>query len=282
MPRPVRLFYVFRRGRAGRATERVPGPPPLAVRIAPRVRSGPGRGRSTCPDLLHADDAATVTVDMLNSSGSRVRRVLASRAGRRSIARLLERSVERRTGPNGRRWSGFQPAPRPGGLRPARSGGRLDDRLVSPGAESLLAEPGRPPTWSRCPSSSRGRPVRLRVVRGTTRLATLVSSSLPAGAHSYIWNGRDRERPPRCRTAPTDRLEATTGARNARAQAFGEGGRRPPHRSDRQCGGRPPDASSSASASPVKLVIRYGSSDPVSEELPAGERRHSFGRGCAG
>jgi FlgD Ig-like domain len=113
--------------------------------------------------------------------------------------------------------------------------------------------------------------VRLRVFHGTTRIATLVSSSLGTGVHAYVWNGRDRDGHRVPNGSYSIRLEATTAlgtrgrTRWARADVT-----RPTVRIVSAVAGRRTRLVVRVSE-PVKLVVRYGSDKPVTEELPAGE-----------
>jgi flagellar hook assembly protein FlgD len=260
-------------------TAHVPGPPPLAVqslRTAPRVvaRDRDG-GVQPARISFGLTTAATVTVDVLDASGSRVRRVLAS-AGRpagRSHVFWNGRDSSGDLVPSGR-YTVRVSASSPGQADSAQhrvvadwtiAWFRRGENPFSPNGDE------RRDTVEATFELTRTADVRLRVLHGTTRIATLVSSSLGAGAYAYAWNGRDRDGHRVPDGTYSIRLEATT--------PLGTRGRKRSARADLT---HPTVRVVSAVArrrtrlvvrvsEPVRLVVRYGSSDPVTEELPAGE-----------
>jgi flagellar hook assembly protein FlgD len=260
-------------------TARVPGPPPLAVqslRNAPRVVARDRDGVVQPARISFGlTTAATVNVEVLNSSGSRIRRVLASasRPAGRSHVFWNGRNSAGDLVPSGH-YTVRVSATSPGQSASAQRGVVADWTIAwFRRAENPFSpnRDGRRDTVEATFELTRTADVRLRVFRGTTRIATLVSSSLPAGDHAYVWNGRDRDGNRVPDGTYSIRLEATT--------ALGTRGRK---RSAKVDVTRPTVRIVSAVAGrrtrlvvrvsePVRLVIRYGSSDPVTEMLPAGE-----------
>jgi flagellar hook assembly protein FlgD len=260
-------------------TARVPGPPPLAVqslRTNPHVVS-----RDRDGDIQRArisfglTTAATVTVDVLNSGGARVRRVLAAAARPAGRSHVF--------------WNGRDGG---GGLVPS---GRYTVRVsASAPGQSASAQRRVVADWTIAwfrrganpfsPNSdglrdwvdttfelTRTADVRMRVFRGTTRIATLVAGSLDAGTHAYVWNGRNLDGRRVSDGAYSIRLEATTGlGTRARTRSARVDLTRPVVEVVRAVAGRRTRVVVRLSE-PARVVTRYGSSDPVEENLPAGE-----------
>jgi flagellar hook assembly protein FlgD len=182
-------------------TARVPGPPPLVVKhlgASPEALTpnGDGVGEKT-RIAFSLTTAATVTADVLDSSGALVRRLASSRslpAGRS----MLGWAGHDRDGvlvPNGRysvRVSATSP-----GQSVSRSTAIVVDRTLgylaaSPRAFSPNGD-GRLDATSASFVLTRRADVRVRVLKRGARVASLATATLAAGTHSFGWDGRDRD-----------------------------------------------------------------------------------------
>ena len=182
-------------------TASVPGPPPLEVHdlaASPRVVARDVDGDVT-PTQISFDltTGAAVTVDVLNSSGSRVRRLLdgVSRPGGRTEVAWNGRNGAGALVPSGRykvRVSATSPGQSASSQREVVADWtlaylRLGPRPISPNGD------GRRDSLATTFRLDRSADVRLRVLQGTTRVATLAAGDLATGAHDYVWNGRNAE-----------------------------------------------------------------------------------------
>jgi flagellar hook assembly protein FlgD len=178
------------------ATGRVPGPPPLEVSgviASPRAFSPNGDGVSDSTQLVFTlSVAARVTVTVIDGGGAVVRRVAIDRAfgpGRRSVAW------------NGVRGSG---APAADGRYRVRVDTETEHETASGETEVVvdrtLGHFGATPAFS--PNGdgrlelahlsfqlARAATVRVRIMAGTRRVATLESATLQAGTYASTWNG---------------------------------------------------------------------------------------------
>jgi flagellar hook assembly protein FlgD len=178
---------------------RVPGPPPLEVRdlaAAPRVVARDKNGRVKPARIsFELTTRATVTVEILNDSGSRVRRLLdgVSRPARETRLEWNGRNGKGSLVPSGRykvRVSATSPGQSDASERRIVADWtleylRLGPRPISPNGD------GRRDNVTAQFELARQADVRLRVLRGSTRVATLVAAQLAAGTHSFAWNGRN-------------------------------------------------------------------------------------------
>ena len=179
----------------------VPGPPPLEIRdlgAAPRVVARDKDGEVRAARIaFELTTRATVTVDILSSAGSRVRRLLAgvSRPAGETKLEWNGRNAQGARVPSGR-YKVRVSAASPGQSDTASRGIvadwtieylRLAPRPISPNGD------GRRDSTAAAFELTRQAEVRLRVLRGSTRVATLARSELGAGAHSFSWTGRDGE-----------------------------------------------------------------------------------------
>jgi flagellar hook assembly protein FlgD len=180
-------------------TDEVPGPPTLfvnRVRASPRVLSPNGDGFHEGTTISFAlTTAATATVEIRDGSGHLLRRLASSRSFPAGTSRLS--------------WNGKNDA----GAPVADGSYRIEVHAVSPGQSAtgtgglvvdrtlghLVVAPrpfspngdGRRETTTTSFEVTRQADVRVRVMRGTTRIATLASQTLAAGSHSFVWNGRN-------------------------------------------------------------------------------------------
>jgi flagellar hook assembly protein FlgD len=177
-------------------TARVPGPPPLAVQglaAAPPVvtPNGDGVGESTKLSFW-LTTAATATVDVVNGSGSVVRRLASSRS---FAAGKVALDWDGRNGSGNlvgdARYTVRVSATSPGQSASASKEIVVDRTLgyltVSPRAFSPNGD-GRLDSTTVGFSLARSATVRVRIMNGTT-VATLFSGTLAAGSHSFQWNG---------------------------------------------------------------------------------------------
>jgi flagellar hook assembly protein FlgD len=182
-------------------TAQVSGPPPLEVRdltASPGVVARDVNGDVT-PTHISFDltTGASVTVDVLNGSGSRVRRLL---AGASRPAGTVALTWNGRNGagalvPSGR-YKVRVSATSPGQSTSSERGVvadwtlaylRLGARPISPNGD------GRRDTLAATFRLDRPANVRLRVLRGTKRVATLAAADLATGTHDYVWDGRNAD-----------------------------------------------------------------------------------------
>jgi flagellar hook assembly protein FlgD len=182
-------------------TAAVPGPPPLAVRglAADPPALAPDRdgvvGRTTVSFSLTI--AATVSVDVLDSSRAVVRRLATNRSAPAGTTRLVW------DGRNGSgalvadgRYTVRVSASSPGQSDSAERGVAVDRTLrylrVAPRPFSPNGDARRDTTTATF-ALARSATVRVRIVRGDTRMATLFSGSLGNGPQSFTWDGRDAD-----------------------------------------------------------------------------------------
>jgi flagellar hook assembly protein FlgD len=197
-----RFTYTVKAGSHVRPwTAPVPGPRPLAVRslsASPRIVARDKEG-VVAPTRLsfRLTISATVTVDVLDSEGTRVRRLLAARERPAGLTKL------RWNGRNGAgdlvpsgRYTVRASAVSPGQSASARREVLVDwtlgylklgPRPISPNGD------GRRDTTTASFQLAQPADVGLRVSREGVHVATLFSGSLGAGTHEYTWDGRDRQ-----------------------------------------------------------------------------------------
>jgi flagellar hook assembly protein FlgD len=200
-------------------TAAVPGPPPLAVqglRAAPAVLTPNGDGvGETTKISFSLTTAATVTVEIVDGSGTTVRRLANAGSFPAGRSRLVW---------NGRNGSG---ALVPDGLYSvqvsAQSPGQLDsdaeDVIVDRTLGHLGVAPrpfspngdGRRETTTVTFELARTATTRVLVRYGGERIATLRPAAvLPAGLQSFVWDGRTRSGTRAVDRRYTVRVEATT------------------------------------------------------------------------
>jgi flagellar hook assembly protein FlgD len=182
-------------------TARVPGPPKLVVerlRVAPKALTPNGDGVGEQARISFSlTTAATVTVDVLDDDGSRVRRLASGRslpAGTTTLA-WGGRDEDGALVPDGR-YSVRVSATSPGQTTSARAAMVVDRTLghlaVAPTPFSPNGD-GRLESMTTGFELTRAADVRVDVMRGDARIATLAAKTLAAGPYSFSWKGRDRD-----------------------------------------------------------------------------------------
>lgn len=180
-------------------TAAVPGPPPLSVRhlaaYPPALAPDRDGALGTTTVTFSLTTAATVSVDVLDNSRAVVRRLATNRSAAAGTTRLVW------DGRNGGgalvadgRYTLRVSASSPGQSDSAERGIVVDRTLrylrVAPRPFSPNGD-GRRDTTTATFALARAATVRVRVVRGDTRVATLFSGSLGSGTQSFVWDGRD-------------------------------------------------------------------------------------------
>jgi flagellar hook assembly protein FlgD len=200
-------------------TAAVPGPPPLAVqrlRAAPAVLTPNGDGvGETTRISFSLTTAATATVEILDGSGTTVRRLVNGRSFPAGTSRLLW---------DGRSGSGVLV---PDGLysvlitaqSPGQSDSATEDLIVDRTLGHLGVAPrpfspngdGRRETTTVTFELARPATTRVLVRYGDRRIATLRSAAdLQAGSQSFVWDGRTRRGTRAVDRRYVVRVEATT------------------------------------------------------------------------
>jgi flagellar hook assembly protein FlgD len=179
-------------------TARVPGPPPLVVKrlsVSPEALTPNGDGVGERASISFSlTTAATVTVDVLDDSGARVRRLVSGRslpAGRTTLS-WAGRDGDGVLVPDGR-YSVRVAATSPGQSASATAAIVVDRTLGHLVAAPVAFSPngdGRLDTTTATFELTRQADVRVRVVQGDTRIVTLAAETMPAGPHSFSWDGR--------------------------------------------------------------------------------------------
>jgi flagellar hook assembly protein FlgD len=266
-------------------TARVPGPPPLAVRrlaAAPQALTpnGDGAGESTTISFW-LTTAASVTAEVVNGSGSVVRRLASSRsfpAGKVSLA-WDARDGGGQLVPDGHysvEISAVSPGQSASSAREIVVDRTLGNLALVPGVFSPNGD-GRFDTAAVTFDLTRIATVRVLIMRGSTRIATLVSGTLGAHSQSFAWNGRD-----------ASGIRASQGSYTARVEATTSLGTRVLARGVRLDTTRPVVKILSATfhvrtkvtvtlSEPARLTMWFGpvgwwNGDTISVELPAGTR----------
>jgi N-acetylmuramoyl-L-alanine amidase-like protein/flagellar hook capping protein FlgD len=178
-------------------TARVPGPPPLAVqRVAatPQVLTpnGDGVGESTTLSFW-LTIAASVSVEVVNGSGSVVRRLASSRSFAAGRVKLPWDGRDGSTQPaaDGRyavRFDATSPGQSASATKQIVVDRTLGNLTVSPRAFSPNGD-GLLDSTAVAFALTRSATVRVRIMRGSSRVATLFSGTLAAGSRSFPWHG---------------------------------------------------------------------------------------------
>jgi flagellar hook assembly protein FlgD len=180
-------------------TASVPGPPPLAVRrltVSPAVLA-PSNSGALQPTTVsfRLTTAASVTVDVLDDSGTRVRRVAASRSLPAGPAKLMWNGLDSvgavvPDGPYTVRVSAVSPGQSDSARREVVVDRTLEYLKLGPRPISPNGDGRRDVTTTRF-ELARPATIRVRVLHGDTRVLTLFSGALEAGAQSFDWAGTD-------------------------------------------------------------------------------------------
>jgi flagellar hook assembly protein FlgD len=260
-------------------TASVPGPPPLEVHglaASPRVVARDVDGDVTPTQISFAlTTGATVTLDVLNSSGNRVRRLLdgATRPGGRTEVAWNGRSGTGALVPSGR-YKVRVSATSPGQSASSERGVvadwtlaylRLGARPISPNGD------GRRDSLAVTFRLDRPADVRLRVLRGTTRVTTLAAGDLATGTRDYVWDGHNAEG----RRVSDGRywieVRATTGlGTRTRSRRVSVDTTPPAVRIVSAVAGRRTRAVVRVSEQ-AHLVVRFGADEFVARDVSAGE-----------
>jgi flagellar hook assembly protein FlgD len=269
---------------------RVPGPPPLDVQdlsVSPRVVARDKDGDIRPARIsFRVTTGANVTVEVLDGAGVRVRRLLDAAPRPRGRTQLAwnGRNGSGALVPSGRykvRVAATSPGQSASGSRGVVADWtlaylRLGPRPFSPNGDD------RRDTLAVRFRLERPADVRLRVLRGTTRVRTLVSSDLGTGTHSFEWAGRnqDGKRVPDGRY--TVQVEATTALGRLTRSRLAQVDTTPPTVRIVSAVADERTRVVVRVSERAHLVVRFGSSELVSRDVLAGEtvvaRDGVFGR----
>jgi flagellar hook assembly protein FlgD len=260
-------------------TAQVPGPPRLVVddlvakpRVVARDEDGDVRPARVAFDLT---TGATVTVDVRDGSGALVRRLLdgASRPAGKTKVAWNGRNTAGSLVPSGR-YRVHVSAVSPGQSASAERGLvadwtlaylRLGPRPISPNGD------GRRDSVDATFRLSRTADVRVRVLRGTTRVATLFSGELAAGTHVYSWAGRNTEGARVADGRYSIEVRATTGlGTRVRSRGVRVDTVPPTARIVSALAGRRTRVVVRVSER-VRLTVYFGADESVVRDVPAGE-----------
>jgi flagellar hook assembly protein FlgD len=178
-------------------TAAVPGPPPLAVEhvtTAPTALTPNGDGVGESMKISFSlTTGANVTVEVVNGSGSVVRR-LASRSFPRGASSLVwdGRNANGGLVADGRytiRFSAASPGQSASASRNIVVDRTLGDLVVTPTPFSPNGD-GLLDTTSASYKLTRTATVRVQILRARTAIGTLANQTLAAGPHSLRWDGR--------------------------------------------------------------------------------------------
>jgi flagellar hook assembly protein FlgD len=182
-------------------TDAIPRPPRLVVRrlaAVPKALTPNGDGSGERATISFGlTTAATVTVDVLDDSGVRIRRLESSRSLPRGKSQLAwaGREDDGTLAPDGR-YSVRVRASSPGQSASSSTAIVVDRTLGYLAVSPKLFSPngdGQLEATTAGFELTRQADVRVRVFHRGSRVATVAAATLAAGAHSYPWDGADRD-----------------------------------------------------------------------------------------